>query len=52
MNVVGTGSGSLIEVQGTAEGDPFSRAQLDAMVDAAQRALTSIHTLQLQALQD
>ncbi|MDE2121676.1 MAG: ribonuclease PH [Betaproteobacteria bacterium] len=52
MNVVGTGSGSLIEVQGTAEGEPFSRAQLDAMVDAAQRALLSIHELQRQALRD
>ncbi len=52
MNVVGTGTGTLIEVQGTAEGAPFSRSQLDAMVDAAQRALTRIHELQLQALQD
>ena len=52
MNVVGTGSGSLIEVQGTAEGEPFSRSQLDAMVDAAQRALLRIHELQQQALRD
>ncbi len=50
MNVVGSASGGLVEVQGTAEGEPFSRAQLDALVDAAQRALVLIHELQRQAL--
>lgn len=35
MNVVGTGDGRLIEVQGTAEGAPFSRDQLDALMDLA-----------------
>jgi ribonuclease PH len=38
MNVVMTGSGSLIEVQGTAEGKPFTRSQLDRMLEAAVRA--------------
>ena len=38
MNVVMTGSGNLIEVQGTAEGDPFTRDQLDRMLEAAERA--------------
>jgi ribonuclease PH len=38
MNVVMTGGGSLIEVQGTAEGAPFSRDQLDAMLHAALRS--------------
>jgi ribonuclease PH len=38
MNVVMTGGGNLIEVQGTAEGTPFSREQLDAMLLAAVRA--------------
>ncbi len=38
MNVVMTGGGKLIEVQGTAEGAPFSRGQLDAMLLAALRA--------------
>jgi len=33
MNVVGTGSGRLVEVQGTAEGDPFSREALDQLLD-------------------
>jgi ribonuclease PH len=35
MNVVMTGGGGIIELQGTAEGAPFSRAQLDTMVDLA-----------------
>ena len=35
MNVVATGDGELIEVQGTAEGAPFSRAELDALLDLA-----------------
>lgn len=35
MNVVATGSGLLVEVQGTAEGDPFERAQLDRLLEAA-----------------
>ena len=38
MNVVLTASGDLIEVQGTAEGAPFTRGQLDAMLVAAVRA--------------
>lgn len=38
MNVVMTGSGSLIEVQGTAEGKPFTRSELDRMLEAAVRA--------------
>jgi ribonuclease PH len=33
MNIVGTASGRLIEVQGTAEGDPFERHELDQLVD-------------------
>lgn len=37
MNVVMTGSGTLVEIQGTAEGAPFTRDQLDAMLRAAMR---------------
>ncbi|MCG2947217.1 ribonuclease PH, partial [Escherichia coli] len=33
MNVVVTGSGDFVEVQGTAEGVPFKRAELDALLD-------------------
>ena len=35
MNVVATASGGLVEVQGTAEGLPFARAQLDELLDLA-----------------
>ncbi len=46
MNVVMTGSGSLIEVQGTAEGVPFTRGELDQMLEAAMRAGKRILRLQ------
>lgn len=42
MNVVMTGSGKLIEVQGTAEGAPFSRKELDRLLSAAARACRDI----------
>ncbi len=50
MNVVGTSSGGLVEVQGTAEGEPFRRDQLDALVDAAQLGIEHLVRLQRQAL--
>jgi len=37
MNVVMTGNGRLIEVQGTAEREPFTREQLDAMLSARRQ---------------
>jgi ribonuclease PH len=46
MNVVMTGSGNLIEVQGTAEGKPFTRNELDRMLEAALRAGKRILALQ------
>lgn len=46
MNVVMTGGGNLIEVQGTAEGEPFSRGQLDAMLVAAVRSGKTILGIQ------
>jgi ribonuclease PH len=42
MNVVMTGSGGLVEVQGTAEGTAFSRAELDAMVDLASAGIRKL----------
>ena len=42
MNVVMTGRGGLVEVQGTAEGAAFSRAELDALLDLAE---SGIHRL-------
>lgn len=46
MNVVLTGDGRFVEVQGTAEGKPFDRGQLDAMLDLAVRGLGAIHGAQ------
>jgi ribonuclease PH len=42
MNVVMTGSGKLIEVQATAEADPFERIVLDQMLDLAEAGITKI----------
>jgi len=50
MNVVGTGSGRLVEVQGTGEEATFDRAQLDAMLDVAARGLAELSKLQRQAV--
>lgn len=50
MNVVMTGGGSFVEVQGTAEERPFSRAQLDAMLDLAARGIARLLECQRQAL--
>ena len=51
MNVVMTRSGKLIEVQGTAERDPFSRAQLDALLDLATAGITQLCAAQARALE-
>jgi ribonuclease PH len=50
MNVVMTGAGGFIEVQGTAEGTPFSRAELDALLGLAGRGIAELVALQRQAL--
>ncbi len=50
MNVVMTGSGGLIEVQGTAEGSPFSRTEMDAMLDLAQKGIAQLISAQKAAL--
>jgi len=50
MNVVMTGDGGLVEVQGTAEGTPFSRAQLVAMVDLAGAGIRQLIAIQRSAL--
>ena len=49
-NFVMTGSGGLVEVQGTAEGRTFAREQLGAMLDAAWGAIERIHKLQEDVL--
>ncbi|HEX9673150.1 MAG TPA: ribonuclease PH [Burkholderiales bacterium] len=50
MNVVMTGSGGLVEVQGTAEGRPFTRAQMIAMLDLAERGIREFIAAQHAAL--
>jgi ribonuclease PH len=50
MNVVMTGTGNLVEVQGTAEGAPFARKQLDTMLEYAMGCLTSITDVQKRAI--
>ena len=50
MNVVMTSDGGLVEVQGTAEGTPFSRPQLDAMVDLAGAGIRQLIAVQRAAL--
>jgi ribonuclease PH len=52
MNVVMTGSGGLVEVQGTAEGAAFSRAQLDEMLDLAASGIGGLVAAQRAAFED
>src|SRR3954452_13565368 len=50
MNVVCTGDGRFVEVQGTAEGEPFDRRLLDGLLDLAVRGCAALTALQKQAL--
>ena len=50
MNVVMTGSGGIVEIQGTAEGEPFSRATLDQLIDLAAAGIVQITAAQQAAL--
>jgi ribonuclease PH len=50
MNVVMTGSGGFVEVQGTAEGTPFSRAEMDTLIGLADKGIRELVVLQRQAL--
>ena len=50
MNVVVTGAGSFVEVQGTAEGVPFRRDELDALLDLAVAGCAQLADIQKQAL--
>jgi ribonuclease PH len=50
LNVVATGQGQLVEVQGTAEGAPFDRAQLDTLMDLALDGCAELTRLQAEAL--
>jgi len=50
MNVVMTGAGGFVEVQGTAEGTPFTRAEMDALLGLADQGIRELIGLQKQAL--
>ena len=50
MNVVATGEGKLVEVQGTAEKGSFARAQLDALIDAGLAGVARLVEAQRRAL--
>jgi ribonuclease PH len=50
MNVVCTGEGTFVEVQGTAEGAPFSRAEMDGLLDLAVAGCAELAKIQAQVL--
>ena len=50
VNVVMTESGKFVEVQGTAEGEPFSREQLDALLECSKTALRHVFAAQKDAV--
>jgi ribonuclease PH len=50
MNVVGTDGGSYVELQGTAEGKPFTRADANHLIDVADTGLARLFALQGEAI--
>ncbi len=50
LNLVATAQGSIVEVQGTAEGEPVPRSEIDAMVDLGLEGVTELCRLQREAL--
>ncbi len=50
MNVIMTGKGGIVEVQGTAEGEPFTREQMNMLMDLAQMGITRLVAAQESAL--
>lgn len=51
MNIIMAEGGGLIEVQGTAEGRPFARADLDRMLDLAAGGIARLIELQRKVLE-
>jgi ribonuclease PH len=51
LNIVATGDLRLVEVQGTAEGDPFSREQLDALLDLGLAGCAELATIQRDSIE-
>lgn len=52
LNVVMTGSGKFVEIQGTAEGRPFSRKEMEELLDLAQKGIGELIALQKHLLGD
>ncbi len=52
MNVVMSGRGLLVEIQGTAEGAPFSRDDLEDLLDLAEVGISELHDMQRRAVAD
>ena len=52
MNVVMTDTGKFVEVQGTAEGAPFTTAEFEALMEAARKGIAELVSIQKQALGD
>jgi ribonuclease PH len=50
MNVVMTGEGHFIEVQGTAEGAAFTRVEMNQLLDLAEKGICELVAMQAQAL--
>ena len=50
MNIVATGNGGIVEIQGTAEHRPFTPAELDKMMALARSGLRKIVAIQRRAL--
>ncbi len=50
MNVVMTGDGRIVEVQGTAEGEPFSRSVLDSLIELAGKGVKELIEIQKRVL--
>ncbi|MFV2062827.1 MAG: ribonuclease PH [Chloroflexota bacterium] len=50
FNVIGTDAGSYVEIQGTAEGKPFDRAQIESLLDLADDGLQKLFAIQAEAL--
>ena len=51
MNVICTGDGRFIEVQGTAEGSPFTREQMDNLLELGRKGIEQLVRLQRQAIE-
>jgi ribonuclease PH len=50
FNVVMLGTGQLVEVQGTAEGEPFTRRQMDGLIDLAEAGIQQLFAVQRDVL--